>query len=359
MLIPKLKIGVHEAEIPIIQGGMGVGISLHSLAAAVANNGGIGVIAAACIGFRESNFKKAPQMANQIALKKEILLAKKLAPGGIIGVNIMVALTDYEDLVLTALENGADIIFSGAGLPLSLPRLKQRYPYSKTALVPIISSARAAVLLCKKWLKSYNYLPDAFVLEGPKAGGHLGFSLEDLIKNKFRLEQLLKETLEAIDPYVKLAGRPIPIIVAGGVYTSEDIARFLYLGASGVQMATRFVVTEECDASEAFKKEYLRAKKEDIIFIKSPVGLPGRAIKNKFLEAVEKGEKIPFKCAYHCIKTCIPKKAPYCISIALINAQKGNLEEGFAFAGSNAYRSKKITKVKTLIKKLLEDLKKA
>ncbi|MCD6319533.1 MAG: nitronate monooxygenase [Candidatus Desulfofervidaceae bacterium] len=357
MFIPKLKIGVHEAEIPIIQGGMGVGISLHSLASAVAHMGGIGIIAAAAVGFLEPDFDKHPQLANRRALKKEIALACQLAPGGIIGVNIMVAMTDYEDLVTAALEAGADIIFSGAGLPLSLPKLKQNFPGSKTALVPIISSARAATLLCKKWLHTYNYLPDAFVLEGPKAGGHLGFHLEDLIVKKYHLEQLLFEVIKAVTPYAQKAGKSIPIIVAGGVYTGEDIARFLMLGASGVQMATRFVVTEECDASEEFKKEHLRAKKEDIVFIKSPVGLPGRAIRNKFLEAVERGEKVPFKCPYHCIKTCKPQKSPYCISLALINAQKGNLDEGFAFAGSNAFRSKKIVKVKELIEELLEGLK--
>jgi nitronate monooxygenase len=359
MVIPKLKIGMHEAEIPIVQGGMGVGISLHSLASAVANAGGIGVIASPAVGFLEPDFNKHPRLANQRALKREIALARRLAPGGVIGVNIMVALTDYEDLVIAALEAGVDIIFSGAGLPLNLPALKQSFPCSKAALVPIVSSPRAAMLLCKKWLKSYDYLPDAFVLEGPKAGGHLGFSLKDLIAKKYRLEQLLLETIKAIAPYAQEAGREIPIIVAGGVYTGADIARFLQLGASGVQMATRFVVTEECDASEAFKKEHLRAKKEDIVFINSPVGLPGRAIKNKFLEAVERGEKVPFRCPYHCLKTCNPKKSPYCISLALINAQRGNLDEGFAFAGSNAYRSNKIVKVKELIEELIEEMKRA
>ncbi len=359
MLIPNLKIGCHIAEIPIIQGGMGVGISLHSLASAVANMGAIGVISAADVGFLEPDFDKSPHEANRRALKREIALARQLAPGGIIGVNIMVALTDFEDLVLTALETDVDIIFAGAGLPTGLPVLKQRFPYSKTALVPIVSSARAAAILCKKWLRSYHYLPDAFVLEGPKAGGHLGFKLEDLVSHRYKVEKILIELLEQVAPYAQEAGKEIPVIVAGGVYTGEDIAYFLNLGASGVQMGTRFVVTEECDASEAFKIEHIRAKKEDIVFIKSPVGLPGRAIKNAFLESVEKGEKIPFKCHYHCLKTCNPRKAPYCISLALINAQKGNLDEGFAFAGSNAYRSNKIVKVKDLITELLEGMKRA
>ena len=358
MQIPSLQIGEHQAELPIIQGGMGVGVSLHGLATAVANAGGIGVIAAAAIGFLKKDFQKKPHQANIDVLKEEILKARELSPHGVIGVNIMVALTDYEELVRASFEANADIIFSGAGLPLTMPKLKQEYPESRTALVPIISSPRAAAILCKKWLR-YGYLPDGFVLEGPKAGGHLGFSLEELEANQISIHQLLEQTVESVAPFAAEAGRQIPVIVAGGVYTGENIAEMLKNKASGVQMATRFVVTEECDASIEFKMEHIRAKKEDIIFIKSPVGLPGRAIKNKFLKAVEKGEKTPFKCPYHCIKTCNPKTAPYCISLALINAQQGNLEHGFAFAGSNAYRSNKIVPVKELMNELVEGIRKA
>lgn len=267
----------------------------------------------------------------------------------------MVAQTDYENLVKASLEAGIDIIFSGAGLPLNLPKIKAQYPHSKTSLVPIISSPRAAKIICKKWLR-LNYLPDAFVLEGPKAGGHLGYSLEELKKMEINLVRLLKETKAAISPFEAEYGKEIPIIVAGGVYSGGDIASMLRSGASGVQMATRFVTTEECDASIKFKEEYIRAKKEDIVFIKSPVGLPGRAIKNRFLELVEKGEKIPVKCPYHCIKTCNPKEAPYCISLALINAQKGDLDNGFAFAGENAYLATKITRVKDLFDELVQGI---
>ncbi len=353
MKIPNLKIGEYEVELPIIQGGMGVGISLHGLASAVANTGGIGVIAGAAIGFLKEDFKKNTHEANMEMLKQEIAKARAKMTSGSLGVNIMVALTDYEILVKAALEAGVDIIFSGAGLPLTLPKLKQLYPQSKTALVPIISSPRAATILCKKWLRM-DYLPDAFVLEGPKAGGHLGYSLEQLKSGKVNVQRLLLETLDAIAPFEAEFGKKIPVIVGGGVYTGEDISRMLNLGASGVQMATRFVTTEECDASIKFKQEYIRARKQDIVFIKSPVGLPGRAIKNRFLELVEKGEKTPFKCPYHCIKTCIPKTAPYCISMALINAQKGNLENGFAFAGENAYRATKITTVRDVISELVQ-----
>ncbi len=358
MKIPKLKIGVHEVEFPIIQGGMGVGVSLSGLASSVTKCGGIGVISGASIGFLSEDFRKNPHLSNINMLKKEISKARDVIRDGVVGVNLMVAQTDYENLVKASLEAGADIIFSGAGLPLNLPKLKQLYPENKTALVPIISSPRAAKIICKKWIR-YNLLPDAFVLEGPKAGGHLGYSLEELKEGKIDIIGLLKQTKEAISPYEAEYGKKIPVIVAGGVYSGEDIANMIKNGASGVQMATRFVTTDECDASIKFKEEYIRAKKQDIVFIKSPVGLPGRAIRNKFLELVEKGEKMPVKCPYHCIKTCNPKKAPYCISLALINAQKGDLDNGFAFAGENAYRATKIIRVKELFDELIGDFLKA
>ncbi len=352
---PFLKIGEHEIELPVVQGGMGIGVSLSGLASSVANSGGIGVISGAGIGFLDDDFIKDPYGCNIKMLKQEILKAREMSPLGVLGVNIMVAQNDFEDLAKTALESKIDIIFSGAGLPLSLPKLKKLYPESKTALVPIISSPRAAKVICKKWLR-VNYLPDAFVLEGPKAGGHLGYSFEELKKGNIRVEDLLKQVLEVIKPFEAEYEKRIPVIVGGGVYTGDDVVLMLEMGAAGVQMGTRFVTTEECDASLAFKQEYIRATKDDIVFIKSPVGLPGRAIKNRFLELVEKGEKTPFKCPYHCIRTCKPKKAPYCISMALINAQKGNLESGFAFAGSNAYRANKIERVKDIIQEIKDSL---
>ncbi len=353
MEVPSLRIGRHECEFPIIQGGMGVGVSLHGLASSVAKEGGVGVIAGAAIGFLREGFAENPYKANIEAVKEEIARAREISPGGIIGINIMVALNDYEGIVRASLEANVDVIFSGAGLPLSLPKIKKEYKKNITALVPIISSPRAANIICKKWIRQ-GYIPDGVVLEGPDAGGHLGFSLEELQGGAIKMEKLVLDTLKVLSSVEAETGQKIPLIVAGGVYTGEDIGRLLKLGVSGVQMATRFVTTEECDAHIAFKEEYLRAKKEDIVFIKSPVGLPGRAIRNKFLEAVERGEKRPFKCPYHCIKTCRPKKAPYCISLALINAQQGRLEKGFAFAGANAYKAEKITTVRDLMRELVD-----
>jgi len=353
--IPQLKLGEHVARFPIVQGGMGVGVSLSGLASAVARCGGVGVVAAAGIGFLRSDYAKLKHQANLEVLKEELTKAKANAQGGVIGVNIMVALVDFEQLVRGALEVGVDVIFSGAGLPLSLPKIKQEFAESKTALVPIVSSPRAAVIICKKWQR-LGYVPDGFVLEGPKAGGHLGFSEEEL-KNPPDLVELLRQLKQAIAPFEEQ--RDIPVIVAGGVYTGKDIAKMLKNGAAGVQMATRFVATKECDADDKFKQAYLKATKKDITLIKSPVGLPGRAIKNKFIEDVTKGKKTPFSCPYHCIKTCDPATAPYCISLALINAQKGRLDKGFAFAGSNVERVDKIVSVQELFDELVEELKQA
>ncbi|MBU1638127.1 nitronate monooxygenase family protein [bacterium] len=348
-----LRIGDLTVRVPIIQGGMGVGISLSGLAAAVANQGGVGVIATAGIGMHESDFFRDFAEANIRALRREIQKARA-ATEGILGVNIMVALTNFGDLVRTAIEEGIDIIFSGAGLPLNLP--EYRPPDSNTKLVPIVSSARTAATLCKRWLMKYNILPDALVVEGPKAGGHLGFSLEQLTDPDFALEKLVPEVIEAVKPYRGPEGnRPIPVIAAGGIYDGTDIHKFLKMGAAGVQMGTRFVVTLESDASEQFKQVYLDSKEEDITIIKSPVGLPGRVIRNPFVEAMQRGEKEPFKCPYHCIITCDYQTAPYCIAHALMNAKKGNLKHGFPFAGSNAFRTSEIVSVKELMDTLTEE----
>ena len=353
--LKELKIGDLTAKLPIIQGGMGIGISLSGLASAVANKGGIGVIATAGIGMLEPDFSTNWLEANIRALKKEIKKARELTKG-ILGVNIMVALSNYADMVRTAIEEEIDIIFSGAGLPLNLPLLKGS---TKTKLVPIISSGRAASIICKKWSEKYNYLPDAIVVEGPRAGGHLGFKQEQINDPEYSLEKLIPEVIKAVKPFEERYKKPIPVIAAGGIYTGEDIYNFLKLGASGVQMATRFVTTYECDASIKFKQTYIDSSKEDIVIIKSPVGMPGRAIKNKFIDDANKGEKKPFKCPYHCIITCDYKNSPYCIALALLNARKGNLEHGFAFAGENAYRAKGIISVKELIESLIKEYKNA
>jgi nitronate monooxygenase len=347
-----LTIGSLTAKLPIIQGGMGIGISLSGLAAAVANEGGIGVIATAGIGMSEPDFFKDSFEANRRALRKEIRKARELTKG-ILGVNIMVALTNFADLVRTAIEEGIDVIFSGAGLPLNLPEFLGET--ARTKLVPIVSSARAAAIIAKKWSDKFNRLPDAFVVEGPKAGGHLGFKAEMIEDPAYALEKLVPEVVEIVKPFEEKYRQSIPVIAAGGIYTGADIHRFFQLGASGVQMATRFVTTHECDASLKFKQTYIDAKKEDITIIKSPVGMPGRAIRNVFLDEVTQGKRKPFKCPYHCLKTCDYKNSPYCITLALINAKKGNLSYGFAFAGENAYRAHAIISVKELIDSLIKE----
>lgn len=350
--LSELKIGNLTARLPIVQGGMGVGISLSGLAAAVANEGGVGVIAAAGIGMLDYDFSTKFLEANITRLKSEIRKAREMTKG-IIGVNIMVALTNYADYVKAAIEEGIDIIFSGAGLPLSLPQhLEGKYD---TKLVPIVSSARAAGVICRKWLDKYNYLPDAIVVEGPKAGGHLGFKENQIFDADYTLDKIVPEVVKELKPFEEKIGRPIPVIAGGGIYSGEDIYKIMKLGASGVQMATRFVTTEECDASIDFKNAYVNAEKEDVTIIKSPVGMPGRAIRNTFTEDIARGVNKPFKCPFHCIITCDYKNSPYCIALALTNAQKGNLEHGFAFAGENAYRSNKIVTVKELMETLQQE----
>lgn len=356
MAFPALRIGDLTAKVPVVQGGMGVGISLSGLASAVANQGGIGVIAGAMIGMKEPDVIKNPLEANLRALRNEIEKARKMS-NGIIGVNIMVALTTFSQMVRTAVENRADIIFSGAGLPLDMPRLlretcDEKKEEFKTKLVPIISSARAATVIAKKWLSRFNYLPDAFVVEGPKAGGHLGFKADELQDPGYALEKLVPEVVEAVKPFEDKFGRAVPIIAAGGIYSGEDIKKFLDLGAAGVQMGTRFVATHECDADERFKQSYIDAKQEDVTIISSPVGMPGRALCNTFINESREGLKKPFKCVFHCVHTCQQEKTPYCIAQALLNAMRGNLERGFAFCGSNVFKIDKIISVRELMDSL-------
>jgi NAD(P)H-dependent flavin oxidoreductase YrpB (nitropropane dioxygenase family) len=358
--MPKLKIGNIVAKFPIIQGGMGVGISLSGLAAAVANEGGIGVIAAAGIGMLEPDFAKNFTEANKRALQKEIRKAKKITQG-IIGVNIMVALSDFYDMVKVAVQEGVDLVLLGAGLPLRNLKvlLPDKLKKVKTKVVPIVSSSRAAKIIFQYWQKNYNHVPDAVVVEGPLAGGHLGFKKEQINNPDFTLEKILPQVISTIKPFEQHFNKNIPIIAAGGIYSGADIYKYIQLGAQGVQMATRFVVTNECDASIKFKETYLKCQKEDLTIINSPVGLPGRAIKNRFLKEVSSGIKKPFKCPWKCLMTCNFKKEPYCIALALTNAQQGKLEDGFAFAGANAYRVDKIISVKELMTALSEEYKRA
>lgn len=352
--MPNLRIGDLEAEVPIIQGGMGVGISLSGLAAAVANEGGIGVISSAGIGMLEADFERNFKEANRRVLRREIKRAKAMTKG-IIGVNIMVALSDYDELLRVAVAEGIDLVLLGAGLPLKVPEIWPPDEWEKvtTKVVPIVSSSRAAKIIFQYWQKHYNHVPDAVIVEGPLAGGHLGFKKEQIHDSDYTLEKILPEVISIIKPFEQYFNKSIPVIAAGGVYTGADIYRFIQLGAGGVQMATRFVVTHECDASEEFKYAYIKCREEDLVIIDSPVGLPGRAIRNRFLENIESGNKIPFKCPWQCLKTCDIRTSPYCIARALTNAKNGHLEEGFAFAGANAYRIDKMIFVKELFRSLI------
>lgn len=346
MTFPALKIGDLISRIPVIQGGMGVGVSLSGLAAAVANAGGIGVIASVGIGLNEPDLFAHFREANTRALVKEIRKARELSRG-IIGVNIMAALTNFAELVNASLQERIDIIFSGAGLPLDLPKYLK--PGMHTKLAPIVSSGRAAAILCKKWLGRFQYRPDAFVVEGPLAGGHLGFKRDQIDQPHSKLEILVQEVLEAVKPFEQEQQAPIPVIAAGGIYTGADIFRMIAMGAAGVQMGTRFVATHECDADIRFKQAYLDACEKDIVIIQSPVGMPGRVIENQFIRDVNAGGKKPFQCPYHCLISCNYTTSPYCIALALINAQKGRLDQGFAFCGQNAHRVKEIVAVKDLM----------
>jgi len=356
----KLKIGDLEAKYPIVQGGMGVGISLSNLASAVAEQGGIGVIATAGIGTTEKDYKTNFKKANKRKLRQEIRKAKSKTDG-IIGINIMIALTDYAELAAVAVEEKADIIFLGAGLPLRIPETMtiEQIKKVKTKFIPIVSSPKAVKLIFSRWKRYYDHIPDGVVVEGPMAGGHLGFKREELDKDEFSLENLLKKIIPLVRDLEKEYGQKIPIIAGGGIFTGSDIYKYLSMGVDGVQMGTRFVATEECDADIKFKEAYLKAKKEDVKIIESPVGLPGRAISNKFLEEVSEGERKPFVCPWKCLRTCKMNEAPYCIAKALINAKSGRLDDGFAFAGKNVYRVNEIISVKELFNKLKFEYKSA
>ncbi|MDE6779547.1 MAG: nitronate monooxygenase [Alistipes sp.] len=347
-----LKIGDLLASTPIVQGGMGVGISLSGLASAVANEGGIGVISAAGLGVIYNDRSKDYNKASICGLREELRKAREMTRG-IIGVNVMVAMSNFADMVRTAVAEKADIIFSGAGLPLTLPSFLTEG--AKTKLAPIVSSARAARVLCEKWLANYGYKPDAIVVEGPKAGGHLGYKNDQIADEKFALETILPQVIEEVNDFAAAHDCHIPVIAAGGIYTGEDICRIMELGAEGVQMGTRFVTTEECDADPAFKQSYIDATRDDIEIIQSPVGMPGRAIRSSFLDKVREGLKRPKACPFDCIKTCDVTHSPYCIMLALYNAFRGRLEQGYAFCGSNAWRAEKIQTVRELMTQLRDE----
>lgn len=355
-----LVIGELTAKYPIIQGGMGVGISLSSLAGAVAKAGGIGLISTAQIGFRDPNFLKEPLEANLRAIKSEFDKARKIAPEGIIGFNIMVATKNYALYVKEAIQAGADIIISGAGLPVSLPEIAKG---ARTKIAPIVSTAKSAMVICKMWDRKYQKAPDLVVIEGPLAGGHLGFTREQLTQygadtedvavtyRKEDYDKEIQDIITVVKGYEEKYGQHIPVVVAGGIYDHADVEHAMGLGADGVQVGTRFVTTEECDAPLSYKQAYIDATQKDIVITKSPVGMPGRAIMNPFLRSVT-GEPVKIDHCYRCLEHCNPANIPYCITKALSNAAEGDLDHSLLFCGSNAYRSDRIETVDAVMKEL-------
>jgi nitronate monooxygenase len=355
MEIPKLRIGQLTAELPIVQGGMGVRISLASLAAAVAEAGGIGTISSIGLGDLEASQHEYERMSRE-GLRSEIRKARSMTDG-VLAVNFMGVLSNVEDLVRTAVDEGIRIIVFGAGLPMRLPKMVED---ESVNLVPIVSSARGAELILRGWAKRFDRTAGAIVLEGPLAGGHLGFNEEQLGHlEDFTLEALVPELVDAVKPYEDRYGHAIPVIAGGGVFDGQDIGRMLSLGASGVQMATRFVCTEECDAAPEFKQAYIDAAEEDIVLVKSPVGLPGRAIRNQFLKDLETIDRLQIRCLYQCLSVCKASEAKYCIAEALVNAQQGDVDHGLIFCGHNAHRIDRIVPVAELMAELTEELREA
>lgn len=347
-----LKIGKKYTKLPLIQGGMGIGISLGGLAGAVAAEGGAGVISAAQIGFREPDFDEEPFTANLRAIHKEVEKARALSKEGVIGMNIMTAMNDYESYVREAVKAGVDFIVSGAGLPVDLPAYTEG---SDTAIAPIVSTEKSASVILKYWDKKYKKIPDLLIVEGPKAGGHLGFTKEQLeffTENKYKEE--IGAILRLVKTYEEKYGEKIPVILAGGIDSREKAEEAFSIGADGIQVATRFVTTKECDAASEYKEAYVKAKKEDICIVKSPVGMPGRAIHNAFLEKVERGEKKLCKC-HKCLHRCNPGEIPYCITDALIQAAEGNVEDALIFCGANAWKISEIQTVSQVVRELFPD----
>ncbi len=349
--LPDLVIGDLTINPPIIQGGMGVLVSSSRLAAAVSNEGALGVVAAVGAGEdyvqQELNYKER----SFLGLRKMLKKAKDLSSNPI-AVNVMCALSNYADLVKAAEKEGVAAIISGAGLPLQLPGLVESRDIK---LIPVVSSDRAASIICRTWWKKFKRFPDAIIVEGHSAGGHLGFSLNELATIPRSLENIVSDVLAVTKEVRSQHNVTIPVIAAGGVFDGNDIARFLRLGASGVQMGTRFVCTHECDAAPQYKETYINSTEEDIVIIESPVKLPLRVVRNAFVDKMQTGKKEPFKCDYQCLKNCKPATSPYCIAKALKNASEGNMDEGFVTCGSNAYRINHLSSVKELIKELVDE----
>ena len=345
-----LKIGEKLTRFPLIQGRMGVGISLGRLAGTVAREGGIGIISTAQIGYREEDFDKDPAAANLRAIESEMKKARSISPGGIIGYNIMTALKEYAAHVKAAVKAGADIIISGAGLPTELPALTEG---SSTKIAPIVSTDKSANVILKYWDRKYKRTADLVVIEGPKAGGHLGFKKEELAEfTEEAYDEEITRIIRTVKDYAEKYGREIPVVVAGGIYDSDDVKHVLGLGADGVQVATRFVTTEECDADIRYKEAYIHASKEDIAIVKSPVGMPGRAIMNPLMKRVADGEKVLHSPCHRCLAKCNPAEIPYCITDGLIEAVRGNIEKGLIFCGAGAWKAERIDTVREAVASL-------
>lgn len=345
-----IKIGDKLTRIPLIQGGMGVGISLGRLAGAVAKEGGVGIISTAQIGYREPDFDDNPAEANLRAIRSEMEKARAISPDGIVGFNVMTALREHAEHIRAAVKAGADIIISGAGLPTELPALTEG---SRTKIAPIVSTDKSAQVILKYWDRKYKRTADLVVIEGPLAGGHLGFKKEDLSEYTPDVySEEIRRIIRTVKSYGEKYGVDIPVVVAGGIYDGDDVKRVMALGADGVQVATRFVTTEECDADIRYKEAYIRASEEDIAIVKSPVGMPGRAILNPFMKRVMAGGKIPHSPCHGCLAKCKPAEIPYCITDGLINAVKGNVENALLFCGAKAWKAQKIDTVREAVQEL-------
>ena len=348
-----LKMGNIEAKVPLIQGGMGVGISLGRLAGAVAKEGGIGIISAAQIGFKEPDFDTNTKEANLRAIQKEYDKARAIAPDGIIGFNIMVAMRHYEEYVRAAIDAGADLILSGAGLPTDLPRIAGD---SRAKLAPIVSTDKSAKVILKYWGRKYKRMPDLLVIEGPKAGGHLGFTKEQLkAYDQAAYDAEVSDILDTVRSYEEEFQCRIPVALAGGIENKAQAEHAFSLGVDAIQAATRFVTTEECDANIKYKEAYLNAKETDIVIVKSPVGMPGRAILNPFMEKVMAGERIPHSSCHGCLQKCNPSEIPYCITDALVHAARGEVDDALLFCGAYAYKADHLETVKEVIDSLMPE----
>lgn len=355
-----MKIVKYEIKHPIIQGGMGVGISWDQLAGNVSLEGGLGVVSAVGTGYykklspkvniimRKDKPKEVVNFYSKGALEEIIQNARKICADAPLAVNILYAINDYGRVLRDACEAGANIVITGAGIPTNMPEFAQDFP--DVALVPIVSSARALRLICRKWQR-YGKIPDAVIVEGPLSGGHQGFKYEDCFKEEFQLENIVPPVIEEAKKW-----GDIPIIAAGGIWDKKDIDRFLAMGCDGVQMATRFIGTFECDADENFKKVLINAKKEDIILMSSPVGLPARGVKTNLQVAMENKTAPKIQCISNCVSPCKrgieAKVVGYCIADRLGAAYKGDLDTGLFFSGSNGYKIDKLISVKELMDKL-------